>query len=54
LGIDHEGEYLCAVKCKLLIELPDGKKEEVGIRDRWVLVRDKWYHLIKNPFFFPI
>ena len=54
LGIDYEGEHLCAVKCKLLLELPDGKRDETGVRDRWVLVGDKWYHVIKNRLFFPI
>jgi len=54
LGINYEGEYLCTVKCKLLIELPDGKRDETGLRDRWVLAGNKWYHVIKNRFFFPI
>lgn len=54
LGIDDEGEYLRVIKCKLILELPDGQKSEAGIRDRWVFVGDRWYHLIKDPFFFPL
>lgn len=54
LGLDHEGEYLWAIKCKMLIELPNGTIEEVGVRDRWVFAGKRWYHVIQNRFFFPI
>jgi len=54
LGLDKEGEQLCALNCKMLIELPNGNKEEVSIKDRWVFAGERWYHVIRDQFFFPL
>ncbi len=50
--VDCPQPFFCAIEFKSL--WGEGKKQQIyWFRDLWVKVEGKWYHVIKNPLFFP-
>jgi len=49
-----ETEYLLMVHCVISFhnEVGDEHKKRF-IRDRWVYAGGRWYHVVKDPIFFP-
>jgi len=52
LGVSCEQPYLCCIDCRLTF-LSHGKSVSRELRDCWVRVQSKWYHVFKNPIVFP-
>jgi hypothetical protein len=53
LQFNWEDEQLCTISTVLQIQQNDGKIKEVHLSDYWVKAGSKWYHVIKDSFFFP-
>ena len=47
---EHFFEFACLLRFKTM----NGKILEKFTLDRWISVRGEWYHVIKDPLFFPI
>ena len=52
LGVTCEQPFLCCVDCRLTF-LSHGKTVSRSLRDCWVRVQNKWYHIFKNPIIYP-
>jgi hypothetical protein len=48
--IRYVSDYLVAVDCLATIQI-GSKIEKVSIIDRWVLVDEEWFHVIRDPLF---
>ncbi len=48
----QETDNLAVVHCEVTQKINDAKKSYF-LRDRWVLVQEKWYHVIADPILFP-
>jgi len=48
-----EEKQLCRIKMVLHLQLGDGKVEKVYVSDWWVKAGGEWYHVLRDPFFFP-
>ena len=53
LGMSCEKPFLCCIDCRLTL-LKDGRESVRNLRDCWVKVQSGWYHVFKNPIFFPM
>ena len=52
LDMQCEKPFLCSVDCKMKYDV----KSRINVResrDIWVKVGDGWYHVVRNPLFFP-
>lgn len=52
LGVTCEQPNVCCVDCRLTF-LSNGKTVSRSLRDCWVRVQKKWYHVFKNPLIYP-
>ncbi len=52
LGVTCEQPFLCCIDCRLTF-LSHGKTVSRNLRDCWVRVQSKWYHVFKNPLIYP-
>ena len=53
-GSGRDDNDLFYVDCKLHLKTKSGDEIVNSIRDKWIKVEGKWYHAIRDPFFFPI
>jgi hypothetical protein len=49
--IQKVSEYLMKIDYEMHLETGDAKPTEVSVADRWVFVDEKWYHVLRDPFF---
>ena len=52
-AIEKMTDYLYVVRMKVHFQDAEGQVRSLSYRDNWVCVDGQWYHVIKNPVFFP-
>jgi len=52
LNMQCEKPFLCSVDCKMKYDVKSRTNVRES-RDIWVKVGDGWYHVVRNPLFFP-
>ena len=51
-NIERETNNLVIIRCEITYE-KNAKSAKFFIGDRWVKVRNKWYHIVHDPILFP-
>lgn len=53
LNMTCEQPFLCCVDCRMTT-MVEGREVVKELRDCWVRVKSDWFHVFKNPIFFPM
>ena len=51
-SIEHETDNLVVIRCEISYQ-KQGESKKFFNKDKWVRVRDKWYHIIQDRILFP-
>jgi len=46
-------EYLYEIPMTIVFQGPRGQEQKMSVRDRWVMVEEQWYHVLRDPLAFP-
>lgn len=52
-SIDYQTDYKVSISMSIQYNDKSGKQVTTSRRDMWVQVDGNWYHVIRNPIFFP-
>jgi hypothetical protein len=52
-GLNRKTSHLVTIECLVRMRTAEGELRDVYLEDAWVSVREKWYHVIRDPIFFP-